>query len=133
MKKKAMDLVMLVLSVLLSGGVMTVFRACSPKEDGTWMHCHHAQMIVFCLGVVLTVLTIVSMFIQNQKIKMWLKIVTGLVCVAAMLVPGTLVKMCMMNDMRCHSVMKPFVWVLGGLLLLASVFCVVQICLSKEK
>ena len=38
-------------------------------------------------------------------------------CIAALL-PGTIMKMCMMDTMRCYAVMQPFARVMGVLLIL---------------
>ena len=36
-----------------------------------------------------------------------------------MLIPGTLVTMCMMNTMRCYAVMQPFVRVMSVLVIIS--------------
>ena len=41
-KKSIFAWIPAILSGLLIIGTLTVFRACGPKEDGTWMHCHTA-------------------------------------------------------------------------------------------
>ena len=46
MKNKLTGILSLAISILLAGGVMTVFHACAEKEDGTWMHCHYARINV---------------------------------------------------------------------------------------
>ena len=40
--------------------------------------------------------------------------------VIAVLLPGTLMKMCMMDTMRCYAVMRPFAWIMGALIALLS-------------
>ena len=45
-KDVIIPLVPAALSALLLAGGVTVFSACEPKPDGTWMHCHQCQNMV---------------------------------------------------------------------------------------
>ncbi|MBP3871168.1 MAG: DUF4418 family protein [Faecalicoccus sp.] len=102
------------LSIILTAGVMTVFQACPIKEDGTWMHCHDAQMLVFFLGLALIVLNLISLFVHKKTALSILGVAGILLCIGAFLIPGTFNPMCMMSTMRCHAIMKPFVRVVSA-------------------
>ena len=53
-KRGLLQWILVAAPAVLAIGVMTVFRACSAKEDGTWMHCHEVQTALAITGVILT-------------------------------------------------------------------------------
>lgn len=122
------------LSLILALGTSTVFRACAIKEDGTWMHCHTAQTAAAGIGCVICLLALCAVFLQMGKkgnassdgsaapltsvIVLYAACIAG--AAAAFMIPGRIIPMCMMNTMRCHAVMKPFVRVMSALIIAAS-------------
>lgn len=109
-----------ILSLLLIIVVMTVFGACGPKEDGSWMHCHTAQIDTAIAAAILLVIFLAAAMIKNKMIFIILHVVGIVISIAAMLIPGTLVSMCMMDTMRCYAVMQPFVRIMCVLLILSA-------------
>lgn len=126
MKDRIFSIITLVLGALLAIGVSTVFAACGPKEDGTWMHCHDAQMAVMALGVAIAVVSLVAMLLKSNGAKIGLGVVNAVLGLVVCLVPGTIVSMCMMETMRCHAVMKPFAMIMGALVLVFAIIGVVK-------
>ncbi len=108
-KKTIISLIPACVSVLLMIGVMTVFSACGMKDDGTWMHCHDVQNTVAICGGIMAVLFAASALLKNKMLKVLLNAAAVIVSVIAFLIPGTIMPMCMMNTMRCYTVMQPFV------------------------
>lgn len=98
----------LVACALLALGVMLLFPACGPKDDGTWMSCHTAQMAVFGLACVMVVLAAIALFVRGG-IATWLHAAVALLAVVAAIVPGSVIPLCMMEGMQCRSVMRPSV------------------------
>ncbi len=115
-----------VLSLILALGTMTVFHACAKKDDGTWMHCHAAQNDVAIVGIVLVVIFLAAALMQSAGLAKILGIVGIVGAVIAMLIPGTLVRMCMMNTMRCYTVMQPFVRVMSVLIIISAIVSIVR-------
>ena len=109
-----------ILSLLLAAGTLTVFRACGPKEDGTWMHCHTAQNDIVIAAAILFVVFLAAALIKNITISVILHAAGIVISIVTMLIPGTLVSMCMMDSMRCYAVMQPFARVLSGLILITA-------------
>ncbi len=109
MKGKVWPVVSLVLSLVLSVGVMTLFHACPRKEDGSWMHCHSVQNTICCIGIALAAVSILLILISSRAAGIILSLAAVAACIISALLPGGLMKMCMMNTMRCYTVMKPFV------------------------
>lgn len=104
------------LCIVLTVGVMTVFHACGPKEDGSWMSCHYAQMTVFFLGIAMTACSIASLFL-NFGAGVFLHVLTILLAAAAAVIPGNVIRLCMMNQMQCRAVMRPAVLLLSILII----------------
>ena len=50
-KSRVISLISSAAGLLLAVGSMTVFSACWPKEDGTLMNCHNAQIRVALCGI----------------------------------------------------------------------------------
>ena len=130
--KKVLNLILTVCCAVLAAGVKILFHACAPKEDGSWMHCHTAENTVFVIALVLTALSICMLLLKQRKAAGVLALLTAVGGAAAACVPGTLVKMCMMDTMRCHAVMKPIVVLLGLCIALLSVFCAVCCFVRKS-
>ena len=102
-----------VVGVLMAAGVLTLFRACAPGEDGMWMHCHDAQMAVFFISVAITALSLAGVFLKNKGIQLVCSVLAVMLAAVAVLVPGNIITMCMMETMRCNAVLKPFVRIMG--------------------
>ena len=120
MKKSYLSLTELILSLVLAIGVMTVFGACPAKEDGTWMNCHNAQLLCFALASVTAVLSGTAVFLNKRMLTASLSAVSAVLAVVCFLVPGILVRMCMMTDMHCYTHLQPFTRIV------AAVVCVVS-------
>ena len=101
--------------VLLTAGVMTFFRACGAKEDGSWMHCHEVQQYLAAAGALLTLIAVAALFVSGTRVCVLLRLAGLILSVVSVLLQGTIMKMCMMDTMRCYAVMRPFAWVMGGL------------------
>lgn len=116
------DILLLVFSILFFLGILTVFKSCGPKDDGSWMTCHWAGNIVLSLSVVLTVISIIHIIISNPKIKLGLSIAILPIAVLAILVPGNLIPLCMMATMRCRAIMQPAAIVISILIIITAIF-----------
>ncbi len=106
------DIILSVLSVVLFFGTIFIFHACPAKDDGTWMVCHWAEHGVIAFSVVLSIVSLIRFFIGDKKIKMGLSISIVPCAIFTALIPGVFINLCMMKNMRCHTVMRPAVIVL---------------------
>ena len=120
-KRSIRSWIPVILSLLLLTGPLTVFRACGPKEDGTWMHCHTAQNDIVIAAAILFVVFAAAAVIQNKMLSGVFHIVGIAGSLIVILIPGILVHMCMMDTMRCYEFMQPFARVMGVLLILSAV------------
>lgn len=127
------DIVLLVAAVVFLIGVFTVFSACGPKEDGTWMVCHWAGQTVRGIALTAFVTTLVHVFVKNPGTKAGISMALIPEMVLAMSVPGGIINLCMMNNMHCHTMMRPGVCICSGLILIAAVFDIFLQLLRNKK
>ena len=120
MRNKSLAIVSLALALGLSAGVMTVFRACPAKEDGSFMHCHDVQMAVFTIGIALSILALAGLLVKSRILMSGICGLSALLALSAALLPGRIMNMCMMETMRCYTLMKPFVTVMSLLIIISS-------------
>lgn len=119
------DILLLVLSIAFLIGSRTVFLPCAAQEDGSWMTCHWAGEAVSGLAAVMVVIALLHIIISDAKIKIGLSLAMIPVAILTILVPGTLVHLCMMDTMRCRAVMRPAATVFSVLIIGAAVLDVV--------
>ncbi|MBQ8088703.1 MAG: DUF4418 family protein [Clostridia bacterium] len=114
-KVNVLDILLLLLALTLTISTASVFSACDPMEDGSWMTCHWANRAVTVVGGVAALLSILRLCIPS-KAKFGADL--GLICmaIATAAIPNRIIPMCMMADMRCHRVFEPAVLVLSALI-----------------
>ena len=108
-KDVLIPLVPAALSALLLAGGVTVFSACEPKPDGTWMHCHQCQNMVAGSAVGLIALYGASALVTKKPVRLALLALAVIASVVVFFIPGGICPLCMMKTMRCHTVFQPFV------------------------
>ena len=122
---------LLVLSAAALLGTHFLFHACGPKEDGSYMTCHYAQSASEGTAAVLAVLALLLLISKSRSAMKAYAAAMVPVSVLMILIPNTLIPLCMMPDMRCRSVMRPAVLVIGILILLIS--AVLALVPAKER
>ena len=105
-------IVLLLLSILFIIMMMTVLSPCGPKDDGTFMGCHQAGTVLRILAIASAGLSLLSLCMSgtgkdNKRLRLIVDVVIILLAVAMLCVPGHVVHLCMMPEMRCRAVMKP--------------------------
>ena len=121
-KDRIPGIILTVLSLLLTVGVKLIFPACGPKEDGTWMACHWAEQAVFGMGIALTTISVVVLITGGSRVSAGAAIALISAAAVTVITPGILINLCMMQNMRCHTVMSPAVTVLCALIIAVSAF-----------
>ena len=108
-----MDILLLALNLLFFVGMQTVFLPCEARPDGSWMSCHWAGQALTGIAAVLTVIAVMHLVIPRPQVKMGLALAMIPLSVLALVLPEHLIDLCMMETMRCHTVMEPAVTVLS--------------------
>ena len=106
-KIRMTDIALIVLSALFLAGNRTLFGACGPKEDGSFMTCHWAGEALFGAACLLMVLALLHLVIFSRSVRMGLDLAIIAASAYAMAVPGILIHLCMMPSMHCRMVMRP--------------------------
>ncbi len=133
MKYKKFDILNLIAALVLSVGIMTVFQACALQDNGSWMKCHDAQLYIFYIGIVITLLSLLYIFINSRLSKLIINtLVIGLAILQAFL-PGNILSMCSLFSMRCYTIMKPFSIIMGVILVLLSVIKMIPLFKEGKK
>ena len=109
--------VLLILSVLIVIGSRTFLAPCV-HEDGSFGSCHWAGRMLFGLGCVIGVLSVLLLCVKRFRAGIYLSILP--VCVLGILTPGTLIDLCHMSVMRCRMVMQPAMIILFSAALLCA-------------
>lgn len=114
------DFVLPILALCLLLGLLFVFGPCAPKEDGGWMTCHWAGQALKGIAALELVLSLLHLIPAPDQRKIGLDFALIGTAILAVCVPGYLINLCMMADMRCRSVMTPAVTVLSVQLIAVS-------------
>ncbi|MBQ8967544.1 DUF4418 family protein [Ruminococcus sp.] len=115
MKKNIFGIAEIVLAALLTVGSFTVFKACG-EHDGKYMACHWAQNAVTLTGTVIVLLALLRILLSDRGVKAGLAIGVLLSAISVILIPDTVISLCMMDTMRCHSIFRPAVTVIASVL-----------------
>lgn len=131
-KNNIISLIVTVLALMFTVGIMTVFAACGPKEDGTWMRCHNVQIYLGICGVAMTVLAVAAFISRPKLLRIALyALITG-GSVVAFLLPEIIMPMCMLHTMRCYGVMEPFDRIMTALIAVVSIIGIIRTIIRKD-
>lgn len=119
-KPTVTDYILLLLSLALCLGVKLVFHACGVKDDGSYMACHWAEQAVFLSSIGLTITAVLRLFLDRKQ-KAGAALAMSVTAVLSALIPGVGIRLCMMETMRCHAMMRPTVMIVCGLIAAAGI------------
>lgn len=115
-----LDGVQLLASGVLTLGSQTFFAACPVGEKA--MACHWAERAILGVGLALTAISLLQLLISNPKISKGLNLAALPLAILTALIPGVLIRLCGMLDMRCHTIFKPAVLVFSvGIFFIATI------------
>lgn len=132
-KSRVISLISSAAGLLLAVGSMTVFSACRPKDDGTMLNCHNAQIIVALCGICMAVLFAVAAFVRKKAVKLICDAAAFALCVVTFLVPGVLVHICLLSNMYCQVRLKPFARGSSILIALLAMWDILRILKEKRE
>jgi hypothetical protein len=123
------NVIVLLMSAVLCIGVKTVFKACGTGQEGKWMACHWAEQAVMGIGISLTVTALMLVIVSNKKIKQGLALAMIPQAAVSACIPNTLINLCMMETMHCHTVTKPAVIIISVII---AVSALISVFTNKE-
>ena len=107
------DVLLLVLNLIFFVGIQTAFAPCEARPDGSWMTCHWAGQALMGIAAALLAIAVMHLVIPRAQVKLGLALAMIPISVLALVLPDHLIDLCMMETMRCHTVMDPAVTVLS--------------------
>ena len=126
---RIMDIAQLALTIVFAVGAFTFLKPCAAHDDGSWMTCHWAGEAVKGLACLLALMGAMKLCVRKPGAKLGLSLAAVPTAILTCLIPGGLIGLCMMNTMRCRSVMKPGALVFG--VLIAALSAVDAILLAR--
>ena len=112
----AAAVIILVLALLSAIGVRTFMSPCV-HDDGSFGSCHWAGQALFGLSFVISAQSVIALVWKDSALRQGLYLSMALTAVFGLLIPGALIKLCSMADMRCRMVMRPAAMILYSLIL----------------
>ena len=125
-KGRVISLISSAAGLLLAVGSMTVFSACGPKEDGTLMICHNAQIRVAMCGMI-------AAFVKSKAIKLICDTAALVLSVVTFMTPGVLVQICHLSNIHCQVRLKPFTRGAALFIALLAVWDILRIIKEKRE
>ena len=120
-KTRITDILLVALSAIFFVGLLTFLGPCGPKDDGTFMTCHWAGQALKGIAAVLLITSVIHLFVKAPGIKQGLSLAMIPAALLSAFLPGNLISLCMMNTMRCHSVMRTSSVIISLLIIAAAV------------
>jgi hypothetical protein len=93
---------------------------CAPKDDGTYMNCHKANIVVAVLSIVITIIAILLPLIKESMNRCVLLATSAVASLISAITPGIIISLCMMPEMTCRSIFRPFTIAISFMILLLS-------------
>ena len=118
---KRITVLKIAVSALFTVGMLTFLKPCGPKEDGTWMHCHTAGQILLAASCAMLVVSLLSLLLREGAATYILSVLLFVLSAAVLLIPGIVISLCMMPEMRCRAIMRPGSAVFAVLMILLGI------------
>jgi hypothetical protein len=131
--KPVVGIVLSILCVLLLIGIATFAGPCGVHDDGSVSSCHWAARAVLGVGVVALVLSAVRIFERDEGERRGLDLGVAATGALVAFLPGGLIDLCMMQTMRCHTIMRPFCMGVGVVIALVAAGDLVMRLFSLRK
>lgn len=114
------DILGLIASILFLIGINVWFPVCEPTDSG-FMSCHWAGEVLKAAAVVFVILAAAHIAVCDGNIKIGMSIASVGFYAFAFYVPGRIIFLCKMSEMRCRSQTQLWTAVFMIILMLISV------------
>lgn len=98
---------------LFSISIKTLFHACGPKDDGSFMKCHWSEQAVFAFTLAILFTGIVCLFLRSRDQARGLALSLLPIGALIILLSNKFIGICKMATMHCHTVFLPASTVIG--------------------
>ena len=122
---------LVVICAFLAIGVATFAGPCV-HSDGSKAACAEAGTLLLVIGVAAALTALARFFVSSKTASATLAAVVAILGLVAAIVPGNMLPLCMMAEMRCNAIMHPFGMVLGGLACIIAIIDLVIVTRSSR-
>lgn len=101
-KNNLLNIIILILSLILALVPFVIAPVCPAMPNGSFMNCHYTGQLVMYLGILLSILGSIVIFINNKKIKVLVYSIIIVVSSAVHLIPHRIIKIQFSNNSMKH-------------------------------
>ena len=131
-KARPFHAVLVVIALVLVVGMLTFAGPCV-HDDGSKSVCSDAGTALVIAGAIGAVAALASLAVGNKVASGACALIAACCGAFAAASPGNLFALCMMQTMRCWSVMRPFAIACGACLLIIGIIAAVMSFRSKRQ
>ena len=110
--KYVVGALLLVLGLLIAFGPQSIFPVCEFNPEKA-MKCHWMAQAELGVGLVIAVIGVLQMVMDHAKVRQGLSMAAALLGVLVLLLPLKLIGVCMNVHMRCVTLTRPALLMLG--------------------
>ena len=114
------ELVSVLLSFAFLIGIRSWFGVC-PVSGEMVMSCHWAGEVLKSISILMVVITLIRLFLPDEKIKMGMNLAFLCVLILTIFLPGGVISLCQDAGMQCRSQTQPWAVILVVALILVTV------------
>lgn len=133
MKEKIFGVLYLLIGLFMTLGLIFVFPVCEMTAEGTYMKCHWMSQAELGIGIIISILGIISLISKSKELKIGINISLILQFLLVILIPDILIGVCKNEHMRCHSLSMPILNILGGIGIIVTLINFIYFSKSKNK
>lgn len=126
-KKTFAGVVIIILGLFIAIGPFTLFHVCRPDNPDMYMRCYWTARAELGLGIVISILGLLTAILPSAKTKTGLSIAAALNSVVAFLIPNFLIGVCEGKHMHCHAVSLPALSILSVILFLTAIINIISL------
>ena len=125
--------IIIILGLLIAVGPFTFFHVCRPENPEMHMSCYFTARAELGLGIVISILSLLSVITVSSKFRAGLNIAVILNSILVFLIPNFLIGVCSGEHMHCHAVTLPALNILSIVLIIIAVGSFIQFKSNKGK
>lgn len=122
-----------ILGLLIAIGPLALFHVCRPEDPEMLMKCHWTARAELGLGIVLSILGLLTAIVSSKQIRAGLHISVALNSILAFLIPNVLIGVCSGEHMHCHAVCLPALSILSVVLFITAIVSLIHFYRSEGK
>jgi len=114
------EIIKILFSLVFLVGIRTWFSVCPVTSEMT-MSCHWAGETLKAISLVLLAVSLIHMFIPDEKIKIGVDAASLCLLIMTAFTPGKVISLCQHAEMSCRSNAQPWTIVISAVMIIACV------------